>query len=100
MRYENDYNYKSIFRKAWPFFFRVLPSSSEGCTGIFKKMKKIMTPWGSVTAGDEMLRFNFKNLEVGLGEKTDPISRAIPHIIHSRVADDGGLMGRQRKYHR
>ena len=26
MRYENDYNYISIFRKAWPFFFRVLPS--------------------------------------------------------------------------
>ena len=42
---------------------------SEGCIGIFKKMKNIMTPWGSVTAGDEMLRFNFKNLEVGLGEK-------------------------------
>ena len=37
-----------------------------------------MTPWGSVTAGDEMLRLNFKNLEVSLGEKTDPIS-AIPH---------------------
>ena len=26
-----------------------------------------MTPWGSVSTGDEMLRFNFKNLEVGLG---------------------------------
>ena len=26
-----------------------------------------MTPWGSVSTGDEMLRFNFKNLEVRLG---------------------------------
>lgn len=34
-----------------------------------KKKKKHNDSLGSVTARDEMLRFNFKNSEVGLGEK-------------------------------
>jgi len=52
-----------------------------------KKKKKHNDSLGSVTA-----RF-------GLGEKTDPI-RSAPSHVHSRVADDGGLVGRPRKYHR
>ena len=60
--------------------FRLHNSRSEGCTGIFKK-KKNNDSWGSVTAGDEMLRLNFKNLEVGLGEKNRS-DQCHPTYIH------------------
>ena len=59
---------------------RVIYSFRRRGEGTRKRQIIEMTPWGSVTAGDEMLRLNLRNLEVGLGEKTDPIN-AIPHTF-------------------